>query len=85
MSGLGQALFGMVFVIVGILSVQGVRMRWGWLIDPPDDLWPVYSQAMIKKLFGSAALERYTMWTGVMFLAVGAVFVVTGAWRALGN
>lgn len=82
MSDLGQALFGMVFVMASVLSIMGVRRRWGWLVDPPDELWPVYSQSMIKKLFGSEALVGYTMFMGVTFAIVGAFFVAIGVWRA---
>jgi hypothetical protein len=85
MIDLGQALLGALFVVVGVLSIVGVRKRWGWLVDPPDELWPLYSQSFIKRFFGKAALEGYTMFTGVVFVAAGAIFVVIAIWRALGN
>jgi hypothetical protein len=73
----------MVFVIAGVLSIMGVRRRWGWLVDPPDELWLVHSQSMIKKRFGKEALASYTMFTGVTFTILGALIVAIGMWRAL--
>ena len=43
MSTVEQLIAGAVFVVVGAVLVVGTRRRWDWLVDPPEDLWFLYS------------------------------------------
>src|SRR6266478_2590731 len=33
------------FLGAGVTMIYGAHRKWSWLVDPPDYLWPVYSQA----------------------------------------
>jgi hypothetical protein len=62
-----------VFLALGILGIAGAYRRWSWLIDPDDRHWwnKYYSQAMLKRLFGSRVLLVYTYVVASLFIAVG--------------
>ena len=64
---------------VGLALIYGAYRRWSWLIDPPDYLWPVYSQAFLKKLFGRRVVIGWTYLFGI--LLVGAMLL--SLWKGL--
>ena len=64
-----------VFFVLGCILLFGARQRWGWLVDPPNDMWIFYSQTFIKKLFGETVLIWYTYVLGVLFM-VGSIFLL---------
>src|SRR6266404_5769053 len=53
--------------------IYGAYRKWSWLVDPPEYLWPVYSQAFLKKLFGRRFVISWTYLFGIVFVA--AMFV----------
>ena len=53
--------------------IYGAYRKWSWLVDPPEYLWPVYSQAFLKKLFGRRVVIGWTYLFGIVFVA--AMFV----------
>jgi hypothetical protein len=53
----GQILVGIFVAAVRVLEIVGVRRRWKWLVDPPEEWWPFYSQSFVKKFFGAEVLE----------------------------
>ena len=54
----------------GRLSVYGGKREWAWLVDPPESLMFVYSQAFVKVCFGKEATKTYTIATGWITLAI---------------
>ena len=52
------------FVFLGAALILGTSRKWTWLVDPPEYLWPFYSQAFIKRFFGRRAVETFTYWVG---------------------
>jgi len=67
---------GLLMIGCGWLSLHGALRRWEWFVDPPTELWFCYSQSLLKLLFGSEGCRALTIAMGMMFLAVGALFVV---------
>jgi hypothetical protein len=60
------------FFLVGLLLIIGAYERWGWLVNPPTNMWPYYSQAFLKKFFGSRFVVGFTYIIG--FLLIFSVF-----------
>ncbi len=58
-----------------ILIVGGTR-GWKWLIDPPEDLFSVYSQSLLKKLFGVSFVRRFTIAVGYGFLLLSLIVLL---------
>jgi hypothetical protein len=65
MSTVEQTIGGTLFIVAGAVLVFGTRRRWGWLVDPPEDLWFVYSGSSIKKFCGTDVLELLNIYLGV--------------------
>ena len=65
MSTVEQLIAGAVFVVVGAVLVVGTRRRWDWLVDPPEDLWFLYSGSFIKKFCGTDVLELLNIYVGI--------------------
>lgn len=59
----------------GLLLIVGAYRQWAWLVNPPDHLWPFYSQALIKRVFGIKFLIIFTYLSGVIVL-IGAGLIV---------
>jgi drug/metabolite transporter superfamily protein YnfA len=66
--------FPPLFVLAGLLMIVGAHFRWSWLVDPPSDWWPYYSQAFIKKFLGRKGVLIYTYGLGILFLVMGVVW-----------
>jgi len=77
----GNVVFGAVFAAAGFLLIVGAIRRWSWLVDPPVEMWPFYSQAFIKKIAGAEAVRRYTMFCGVLFIAAGVIIIASTLWQ----
>lgn len=60
------------FFLIGVTLIIEAYRRWEWLVDPPTHMWPYYSQAFLKKLFGSGFVVGFTYVIG--FLLVLFVF-----------
>jgi len=41
-------LIAVLFFLVGLILIIGAYRRWEWLVDPPTDMWPYYSQAFLR-------------------------------------
>lgn len=78
-----QILFGSLVTAIGVLLIIGVRRRWSWLVDPPEELWFVYSQSFIKKFCGAEFLEIETFYLGIVFIVAGIVITAASVWRAV--
>jgi hypothetical protein len=72
-------LFAALFVASGFLLVYGAYHRWPFLIDPPQELWIAYSQALVRKVLGLRGTVVFTYCLGVMFMAAGII----GIWKSL--
>ena len=79
MSLIPGILFLFFFLICGCVLIYGTYRRWTFLVDPRDDLWPFYSQAIVKKLFGVRGAIIWPYFIGLMFIIVAAV----GVWNGL--
>jgi len=66
-------LIAVFFFIIGLILIIGAHRGWEWLVDPPTDMWPYYSQAFLKKFFGSGFVVGFTYVIG--FLIVLLVFL----------
>ena len=77
-----DVLAGVMFASFGLLLMVGAQRRWKWLVDPPEELWPVYTQSLVKKLCGTDVLETYTYYCGLIFLAGSVIGTVALVWRA---
>ena len=62
------------FLLCGVALIIGTHERWGWLVDPPTEMWPYYSQAFLKKFFGSRFVIGFTYVIGLSIV----LFVVLG-------
>lgn len=64
---------GMIFSVavftIGVTMVYGAISGWKFLVDPPEEWSPFYSQSFIKKIFGKKFLYYETIVVGVMFIA----------------
>ena len=64
---------GALFLFVGIALIYGTHARWRFLIDPPDDMFWVYSHSFLKRYIGSRGLIYFNYIIGTIFV-VGIVF-----------
>lgn len=83
MTVLGAILFGAFFVVAGVILIYGSYRRWSWLVDPPEEMWPFYSQALLKKFIGTEGVVMATYVMGVLFIVVAAVITAANVWRAV--
>jgi hypothetical protein len=74
-------LFVAFFLVAGIVSCIGAHRKWKWLVDPPDKMWSWYSQAFIKKVFGTRFTVGFTYFLGILFI----VFALLGFMNSLGS
>ena len=82
MSPAEQIIVGAVLVVAGAVLVFGTRRRWGWLVDPPEDLWFVYSGSFIKKFCGTDVLELLNIYLGIACIVGGVAGLGMSIWRA---
>jgi hypothetical protein len=70
MNSIPGILFALFFFTAGMVLVVGAHRRWDWLVNPPDEMWPYYSQAFIKKLFGKEGVIVFTYCLGILFMVL---------------
>jgi len=73
MNNLPGILFALFFFVAGVVFVIGAHRQWDWLVNPPNDMWPYYSQAFVKKLFGKDGVIAFTYFLGILFM-FGSLF-----------
>ena len=64
-----------ILVVAGIVLVVGAYRRWRWLVDPPIEWSPYYSQAHIRRLFGKTFTVYFTYFLGIVFVFGGGLLV----------
>ena len=64
------------FFVAGLVLIYGAWRKWSVLVNPPDFLWPFYSQAFIKKHFGQRVLIYATYIMGVLIALVALGLLV---------
>lgn len=62
-------------IALGIIFILGAVKKWKFIIDPPNYLWPFYTQALVKKIFGRKTLIIQTYFWGILSLAFGLIFL----------
>ncbi|WP_423969778.1 immunity 17 family protein [Candidatus Binatus sp.] len=70
-AGSADKMTGVIALAIGIVLVCGAFFRWRWLVDPPDEMSPYYSQALLKTIFGRRGVVWFTYFLGVLFMAAG--------------
>jgi len=55
---------------IGVMLIVGAYRRWRWLVDPPTDLAPYYSQALLKRILGVRGVVVFTYLLGFTFVAL---------------
>jgi hypothetical protein len=71
-------LCGVVGLVAGGFLLWGVKQEWRWLIDPPEDLSPFYTQAFLKSYFGRDAPRKFAKFLGFGLMILGSVFILFG-------
>ena len=66
-------LFLLFFFTAGVVSCLGAYRRWKWLVDPPEELWPAYSQAFIRRVFGEKFTIGFTYFLGIMLMICATI------------
>ena len=61
-------LIAALFFLIGLTLIIGAYRRWEWLVDPPTHMWPYYSQAFLKKFFGSSFVVGFTYFVGILLV-----------------
>jgi len=62
-----------VFFTLGLILIIGAFFRWRWLVDPPLEWAPMYSQALLKLIVGTRGVVWFTYFLGLLFLLAGPV------------
>jgi hypothetical protein len=75
-------LAGTFTILVGGFLLLGVKQKWRWLVDPPEDWSPFYSQAFLKENFGPNAPRTLARCLGIGLIALGIAFIVFGSKRS---
>lgn len=73
------ALFGLFFIIVGVILIVGTKKKWTWLVDPPEEYWLVYSHSFLKKVFGKTFLAYFNYLLGIALISLS----LCGIWRLM--
>jgi hypothetical protein len=60
-------------IVVGVLIILGAKKRWGFLVDPPESWWWFYSQALLKKLFGTKGVILLCYIGGAMCVGIASI------------
>lgn len=70
--------FLLLFFFAGVASCVGAYRRWKWLVDPPEELWLVYSQAFIRRVFGKKFTIGFTYFLGILFIVGAVIGLING-------
>ncbi len=71
-------LYGFVSLVIGGFLLWGVKRKWRWLVDPPDDLSAFYSQSFLKENVGPDAPRLFATFLGIGLIVLGVIFVLFG-------
>ena len=63
-----------VSLLWALISIQGVRKEWKCFMDPPACLEIVYSQSLLKAVFGKDVIKNVATTTG--WISLGIAFYV---------
>ncbi len=63
-------------LVIGALTLYGVKKRWRWLVDPPESWSPFYSQSFVKENFGPQAPAALARVVGIGFVALGLIWLI---------
>ena len=64
------------FIALGLLLILGAIRKWKLIVDPPDYLWPFYTQALFKKVLGRKELLVQTYIVGICCLGAGIYYLM---------
>jgi hypothetical protein len=69
----------LLWIAFGTVMIYGANQRWRWLVDPKinDRRSFLYSQALIKRIFGKEALLSQTYFMGAIILFVGFMLFIS--------
>ncbi len=70
----------MIPLVIGIVLICGAFFRWRWLVDPPLEMSPYYSQALLKNLLGTKAVVWFTYFLGTLFVISGILILFPNLW-----
>jgi hypothetical protein len=65
----------MLWLAIGVILICGAFFRWRWLVDPPLEMSPYYSQALLKMLLGTKAVVWFTYILGTLFVLGGILIL----------
>ncbi len=65
----GAAVLNALALTIGVILVVGAYRHWSWLVDPPIQWAPYYSQAWLKKILGTRVVVIWTYFVGLVLIA----------------
>lgn len=65
-------------VFLGLLLIFGAWRKWSFLVSPTESLWPIYSQSLMKKFFGSRGAAIFCYLVGVLIVVVAGALAIKG-------
>ena len=68
-----------VALALGLFLIVGAFLQWRWLVDPPLNWSPYYSQALLKRLLGTKFVIVFTYLLGlsIMAFALYGIYLLT--------
>jgi hypothetical protein len=71
-------LVSLLFLALGLITIWGAYKRWRWLVDPPDNWPPFYSQVVIKRWLGRGFLlySTYVVGLGMSLMALYTLVII---------
>jgi len=70
-----QVIGSMWAIVIGLIFVWGAVKKWKAIVDPPDELWPFYTQSFYKKFIGKESLLLQTYIVGLGCLGAGLYYL----------
>jgi hypothetical protein len=72
------------FLALGLATMLGAYRRWRWLVDPPDNWPPFYSQVVTKRLLGRRFLlySTYALGLSMSLMALYELAIIV-RWLAI--
>lgn len=66
-------------LLVGTVFVYGGVRRWKFLVDPPTELWFLYSQSLLRCIFQPREMRVVTILQGIVCF-IASVMLVMSTW-----
>ena len=63
-------------IAIGLVFILGAVKKWKVIVDPPEEWWPFYTQALYKKFIGKDSLSAQTYIVGLCCLFVGFYYLI---------